>query len=520
MESFLRLRFKLQIPTYLILIVATFLAASLGSCSGESKEKQEKRRELKELLLQGRNYAANNDFQRAQAVFFNVLDAMDAHDIDDPDIAMYCYNGIGGVCFNSGDTLTSLRYYKEGLKQAEKASDTLFLPKIYSNISLSYAGTKDFGNAEKYNDLLLSTGEVGRSIPATQYIFNSAFIDFQKRNYAKAVSQLRRVEQIDDSIHDGRPCIPDVYFYLARGYFLLDRLDSCSYYIDSFETVMDSVPVSAKKIIYCQHLANYYRAVHSDKKARYYRELALAMRDTMAQSDVRVNTGKTGSVLYNPEQSRWEKLTEGITIAAWILAGIIVVTMPAVLIHARKRRLNRKRRRERERRKREERFVENIEDEVMRDDDDSGAMPEEDSKDPVDEERNAEIMQKLNDYLTETRAYCNAELSIESCARTIGVNKKYLSTAINQTTGDNFRAYLATFRVKEAIEMMTSLKMESRLKIDAIGEKVGFKGCGNFIAAFRKQMGMTPGAYLKSIREAEEPEAEEAEAEEAEEAEK
>lgn len=93
--------------------------------------------------------------------------------------------------------------------------------------------------------------------------------------------------------------------------------------------------------------------------------------------------------------------------------------------------------------------------------------------------------------------YCNPDFSIIMLAALCNSNAKYVSQAINETTGDNFRALINGYRIREARRRLTTDSSFAQLTINTIGESVGFRSASNFIAAFKKVTGMTPSIYRK-----------------------
>lgn len=111
--------------------------------------------------------------------------------------------------------------------------------------------------------------------------------------------------------------------------------------------------------------------------------------------------------------------------------------------------------------------------------------------------RHAELMKAIDAVLADPEVYCNPEFSIAELARLVDSNTKYVSMAINESTGMNFRSYINSLRVKIARVRLTSSAEYSNRTIQAVSESVGFKSTSNFVIAFKKVMGVTPSAYQK-----------------------
>ncbi|MCD8077765.1 MAG: AraC family transcriptional regulator [Lachnospiraceae bacterium] len=87
--------------------------------------------------------------------------------------------------------------------------------------------------------------------------------------------------------------------------------------------------------------------------------------------------------------------------------------------------------------------------------------------------------------------YANSNLSLNDVAEYIGISASYLSELFNEIGGEKFSAYLASYRVDKARQM---LKVTS-MTIKEIGFQCGFNSIQNFIRVFKKVTGYTPGQY-------------------------
>ena len=114
--------------------------------------------------------------------------------------------------------------------------------------------------------------------------------------------------------------------------------------------------------------------------------------------------------------------------------------------------------------------------------------------------RQAELMKAIDDVLADPAVYCNPEFNIAELAKLVDSNTKYVSQAINECTGMNFRTFINSLRIKIARVRLTNSVEYSNHTIQAVSESVGFKSTSNFVIAFKKVMGVTPSAYQKLAR--------------------
>lgn len=119
-----------------------------------------------------------------------------------------------------------------------------------------------------------------------------------------------------------------------------------------------------------------------------------------------------------------------------------------------------------------------------------------DPSDP-DRTRHSELMRSVHAVLADPAVYCDPEFSITVLARLVGSNSKYVSQAINDSTGMNFRTFINSLRIKVARSRLAGNGEYANMTIQAISESVGFRSTSNFVLAFKKVMGITPSAYQK-----------------------
>ena len=90
------------------------------------------------------------------------------------------------------------------------------------------------------------------------------------------------------------------------------------------------------------------------------------------------------------------------------------------------------------------------------------------------------------------------DLSLESIADAAGTNRTYVSSAINTCTGMTVSAYINSYRIKEAIRLMSSRGKAALVK--SIADECGFNSTTSFARAFQKETGCSPTAYMSGLK--------------------
>ena len=97
--------------------------------------------------------------------------------------------------------------------------------------------------------------------------------------------------------------------------------------------------------------------------------------------------------------------------------------------------------------------------------------------------------------------FCRPDFSIDRLAQLVNSNQRYVSEAINDGYGKNFRTFLNEYRIKEAMQRLADVEHYGGYTIKAISESVGYKSQANFITVFTKLTGMKPSMYQKISKE-------------------
>ena len=86
--------------------------------------------------------------------------------------------------------------------------------------------------------------------------------------------------------------------------------------------------------------------------------------------------------------------------------------------------------------------------------------------------------------------FCAKELADVAC-----VSQNYFSALFKKETGQNYKAYLTSIRMEEAIKLLRT----TDLKTYEIGEKVGYNNVRRFVDAFKQLYNVSPMEYRKSL---------------------
>ena len=111
-------------------------------------------------------------------------------------------------------------------------------------------------------------------------------------------------------------------------------------------------------------------------------------------------------------------------------------------------------------------------------------------------EEDLQIVSLADRQMTEHHIYRDPTISMDSLADMLGVRRNTLSRAINRVTGSNFNQYLNSYRVKEAVRIISTTD-RTQLYLDELSERVGYNSRASFYRAFRQFTGLSPLEFQK-----------------------
>lgn len=99
----------------------------------------------------------------------------------------------------------------------------------------------------------------------------------------------------------------------------------------------------------------------------------------------------------------------------------------------------------------------------------------------------------ISDYLHQ---HINEDVTLERITKDLSINRNRLNEIFHEKTSMTCLNCLTKMRM----ELASILLAETDLRISEICERIGYDDSNYFTKAFKKEMGMTPSAYRKNIR--------------------
>lgn len=113
-------------------------------------------------------------------------------------------------------------------------------------------------------------------------------------------------------------------------------------------------------------------------------------------------------------------------------------------------------------------------------------------------EEGALIVERIHHLMQEKKSYRDKSFNLRKLGQELKQPTYRISQALNMYSKCSFPDILNEYRIREAREKLQSPSC-SHLKVEAIGESVGFSNKVSFYKHFKRLNGMAPGEYQRSL---------------------
>jgi YesN/AraC family two-component response regulator len=108
------------------------------------------------------------------------------------------------------------------------------------------------------------------------------------------------------------------------------------------------------------------------------------------------------------------------------------------------------------------------------------------------------VYSQILKYFEQEKPYTDPDLSITKISITKDTNIKYVSQAIHHNTGMNFSAFVNSYRIRLAKNMIQEGTVK-KYTMHHIYTSVGFKHQSTFNKVFKRFEGISPSEYIASL---------------------
>lgn len=115
----------------------------------------------------------------------------------------------------------------------------------------------------------------------------------------------------------------------------------------------------------------------------------------------------------------------------------------------------------------------------------------------ISSDKSEQLLDRLEHLMKKDKVYREKGLTRDKVASLLGTNRTYLSQVINDKTGMSFVHYINSYRIEEALAILSDPENEIPLK--ALSLDLGFSSLTTFYTFFQKKVGMTPAKYREEV---------------------
>ncbi|MGS2740891.1 helix-turn-helix domain-containing protein [Sinomicrobium sp. M5D2P17] len=116
----------------------------------------------------------------------------------------------------------------------------------------------------------------------------------------------------------------------------------------------------------------------------------------------------------------------------------------------------------------------------------------------ISEEVLAKIVKKLEKFV-EKKQFLRHDITLNSLAKSLNTNTKYLSMIVKFYEQKNFITYINDLRINYAIEKLKNNPSFRKYSIKAIGQEIGYNNSQSFSRAFQKKTGIFPSYFIREL---------------------
>lgn len=407
--------------------------------------------------------------------------AENSHEIPDSTMAKACLI-LANIYLNYGDYPSAVKFYKKGLKFPRSEDMKLSL---INNLAVTNCILGNEKEARFYSSQIAKLKPRDRARQQYDRIISEAFIEktFGSRRrsvtlFKKAITESRRMGM--DTLSFGVTPISELSEYYERH----GPVDSALYWLHRYENLVAGSGSGVYIANAQQMLLRVYIATGDRDKALEYCKKYVATIDSLVDTGNFITvSSKAERAAEEEDRSHIEDLEITVSKQKLLLFAIAGLVIAGAIVWFWRRRI---------RHDRKLLFDRNREIAIL----ESGAPGTPPDTTPEQHEWN-ELMSRIEETVSRPETFCDPDFSLAELAKLVGSNTRYVSQAINETKGENFRSYINRFRIREARNRLTNDARYEHLTIQSIGESVGFRSVSNFNIAFKRMTGMTPSLYQK-----------------------
>lgn len=498
----------LKCITTILVITAGAAIAGCGHNAADTSEQQGK-----EKLLKADSIFNSGRYNEALNLYYELLrECSPGGKTPDDSLLFQAHNSIGKIHMVFGDPIAALQEYKRADAMSDSVKSTMDRIRLATRIVQAFTATGSIDSAKLYNSRLLDDELGNHSDRSFFHALDNVYISFADKN--DSYHTLALIDSTLTLIRKEKQD-PNYEIYLrsiaALVYDRLGKNDSVISNLKRFERLAEAEGSNYLRVNCYRNLMRTFTADGNNEQALLYQQKFFNLNDSLNTTEYfRVANGQNAY-----ERGRDRKIISEmqITISKHKLVLIVGISLLCIAIGVLgfiiwRNKILRNNYRALAERNKELVEIENRYRELKKTATASANKTESEGEEgrAADESENSprsknteELAEKILHVMENPDIFCDPDFSLNRMADIIGSNTKYVSQAINQEFGMNFRSFLNDYRIKEARRRITDKEHYGNYTIQGIAESVGIKSASSFIASFKRLTGVTPSIYQKMI---------------------
>ena len=440
----------------------------------------------------------------------------------------YIYNNIGIAYSEQKDDENTEKYLTIALEYYNKVdSNRTDIGIIYNNLSLIALNEEDYEKQLNYlNKALESYKKSNDSLNIAVSNINLATYYQNKKEYNKAISITKEAKALLIRLNSP-PYIAKANISLALDYIDLKNYTEALIFLDECKNICEENNIPGVDMECNKIYSDLYNKTGDFKLAYEYYNKYSNLKDSLlnekkqkqiSELNVKYKTVKKDkkiAILNKEKELDKERINTQNKLLIGLIALVTLIVVFSVVLFLLKRRqflsykdLVKKNIEIIEKEKEIEKVESTKEQKVIPDiaksnneDIESEDDPEKYTHSTLDIEQKEELSAIVLSSMKKDKLFLDQNLTINSLAKKIGINRTYLSQVINEFFNKNFSSFVNEFRIKEASKRLID---DKNITIEAVAFDVGFKSKSAFNNAFKHYTGVTPSFFIKNAKEEQE----------------
>lgn len=284
-----------------------------------------------------------------------------------------------------------------------------------------------------------------------------------------------------------------VYFYKGQSYQMLSKEDLALENYKKVDSIFNKhhfiLPEIRKNY---EELINYYKKQNASKEELYYTNQLLKVDELIS------NDFKHLSKRIHKDYDTKELLEAKTNLEHSNSSNKLLLSASAVLILILGYFLYQRSQSKKKIQRKYDELLQKITTELISDENIEEKTPKKDSK--LDPKLIKELQKQFLEF-EKTKGFLEKGITAGKLAVKFGTNTSYLSQFINETTGNNFNAYINQLRIEYATQKIYADKLWQKYSVEEIAQASGFSSRQSFSNIFYELNGIRPQDFLKKRNE-------------------